>query len=153
MTLKAKSALDKAPHTYQYAKDLLDSGEVENLVIFTDHIKSSEAIASALKVSAINSTVSIDARQLIVDRFLNGLDKVLVATIGTLSTGVTLTNTHTMLFNDLPFVSGDIEQAKKRIHRIGQEKDCNYIYMVSGSIDEIIIKGLRSKAKTIEAVV
>lgn len=153
-SMKAENALATAPHTVKFVTELTDSGEVDNVVIFTDHIKSSEAIAKALGVTAVNSTLSIDARGVIVDRFIQGLDKYLVATIGTLSTGVNLVNCSTMVFNDISWVSGDLEQAKKRIHRIGQERDCNYFYMTGESpVAEYILKTVKAKAETIEQVV
>ena len=54
---------------------------------------------------------------------------VLVATVQTLSTGVTLTEASKMIFFGTPYRSADFEQACDRIHRIGQTTDV-YIYKI-----------------------
>lgn len=54
---------------------------------------------------------------------------VLVATIQTLSTGVTLTEANKMIFFGTPYRSADFEQACDRIHRIGQTSEV-YIYKI-----------------------
>ena len=39
------------------------------------------------------------------------------------------------------------EQAKARIHRVGQTRKCTYIYLVAqGTVDEKVLKALRDKA-------
>ena len=47
----------------------------------------------------------------------------LVATIQTLSTGVTLTEANTVIFLNKPWRHVDISQAEDRVHRIGQDTD------------------------------
>lgn len=49
--------------------------------------------------------------------------KVLIATVQSLSTGVTLTEANQMLFFGTPWRSADFDQACDRIHRIGQTQD------------------------------
>lgn len=51
--------------------------------------------------------------------------KVLIATVQSLSTGVTLTEANQMLFFGTPWRSADFDQACDRIHRIGQTQDVN----------------------------
>ena len=54
----------------------------------------------------------------------------LVATIQTLSTGVTLTTANTVIFINQPWRYVDKIQAEDRVHRIGQEKDV-FIYTLT----------------------
>ena len=62
--------------------------------------------------------------------------------------GITLTEASTMIFYSNSY---DLElrvQAEDRIHRIGQERSCTYVDLVSqGTVDEQILKNLLSKVK------
>ena len=57
-----------------------------------------------------------------------------------------------MVFNDLSWIPANNVQAKKRIHRIGQEDDCTYHYIYGSRIDQMIGKQLREKEKIINKV-
>jgi SNF2 family DNA or RNA helicase len=69
-----------------------------------------------------------------------------------MSTGFTLTATNRVVFNDLSWCPADNEQAEKRIHRIGQTKDCYVVHIVSQGIDRKIAQVLQEKQKTIKKV-
>lgn len=149
---KVKNALAKAPHTAKFCQDIVDEGQADQVVIFCDHTDSISEIAKLLKVPYIDGTVSMEKRDSIINSFTNGFIKYLCITIGTGSTGLNLTNTHVMVFNSFPWVSGDFEQAKKRTNRIGQDKDCIYYQMVAGEFDEMMLKVLANKAKVLNEV-
>jgi SNF2 family DNA or RNA helicase len=149
---KAENALIKAPHTAKFCAELVESGQVEQIVIFCDHINSTGLIANKLGVPFITGHVSLENRDKIVQDFTSGKLQYLVTTIGTSSTGLNLVNTHVMVFNSFPWVSGDLEQAKKRINRIGQVTDCIYYYMIDGSVDDRILNVLTAKQKTLDKV-
>ncbi len=151
-SLKAKNALLKAPHTAKFCEELIGEGQCEQIVVFCDHIDSTKVLAKILGVSPITGEVSLENRDIIVQDFINKKSQYLVTTIGTSSTGLNLVNTHVMVFNSFPWVGSDIEQAKKRINRIGQDKDCLYYYIIAGAVDERILKVVRSKEKTLSAV-
>ena len=41
----------------------------------------------------------------------------------------------------------NFEQAKARIHRVGQRNPCTYLYLVAaGTVDEKVLQALRDKA-------
>lgn len=150
MTLKAANARAKTPATVELAKNILSEGK--QVIIYTDHINSCQEIAAELRVTPIDGSVSPEVRMTLVDRFKKGLSPAIVATIGSLSTGVNLTNCNYMIFNDFPYVPADIEQAEKRIHRIGQENPCFYYYMFISPIDRKIYRTIRKKMDTIREV-
>lgn len=150
-SLKAKSALDKAPFTCKYVRGIMDDG-VEEIVIYTDHVKSCEYIAERFGVTPIHAGTSMIKRAAIAKDFQDGRIKVIVATIGAFSTGVTLTKSHNLVFNDYSWVPGDMEQVIYRINRIGQERQC-IIHRVFGSPqDNYIMKTLEQKIETIKKV-
>ena len=60
--------------------------------------------------------------------------------------GLNLQKACRMIFYTLPLSSELYEQAKKRIHRIGQEKPCFYYQLIcKGSIEEKILKTLEMR--------
>lgn len=150
---KVESALLKVPYTIQVVEDLLSSGNGP-IVVFTDHINSAKVMGEKWKKNgfAIMGTTTIPLRDKIVQMFQNGEIDVLVATIGTMSAGWTLTNACRVVFNDLPWVPGDFAQAIKRVHRIGQGKKCFVYNIVTTELDKMIMGTLREKTQVLNSV-
>ena len=62
------------------------------------------------------------------------------------SMGLNLQEANKMIFYSLPLSSEHFEQAKKRIHRIGQEKTCfYYILICTNSVEEQILQTLEER--------
>jgi len=151
---KCANALLKAPQTAMYCKFVHDETN-EPLLIFTDHVASASLILTALsglRVALITGAVKSEDRIKIVNRFQSGEIDAIVATIGSLSVGVTLTAAKHVVFNDLSWVPADNLQAEKRIHRIGQKSACFSHFIISSPTDAYIQKTLVSKMKTISTV-
>jgi SNF2 family DNA or RNA helicase len=52
-----------------------------------------------------------------------------------------------MVFYSANYNMSDHEQAKARIHRVGQRDNCAYIYLAAkNTMDEKVLKALREKA-------
>lgn len=152
ITAKEKSARLKAKFTIKYVQGLIEDG-VEQLVVFSDHVKPAEEIAEAFGVSAVTGKMPKEKRMDIVNGFQAGDIKIFVATIGAASTGLTLTAASNLVFNDLNWVPGNNAQAKKRIHRIGQNSKCVLHYIVGSFQDAYIKRNLIAKEKSIKEVV
>jgi SWI/SNF-related matrix-associated actin-dependent regulator 1 of chromatin subfamily A len=155
-TAKLKAAKIKAEFTADYARDLYKQDEP--FVIFTYHPDVAELLEGYLLSGNINTKIitgntPTEERGVIVSEFQNGKLDGLILTIGAGSTGFTLTRARHLIFNDLSWVPGDNNQAKKRIHRISQNKKCFIHYIVAGKIDEMIINTLREKEKTIKEII
>ena len=72
---------------------------------------------------------------------------VFVGQIATAGLGITLTAADTMVFYSLDYSMSNFEQAKARIHRVGQRNPCTYLYLVaSNTVDEKVLQALRDKA-------
>jgi SWI/SNF-related matrix-associated actin-dependent regulator 1 of chromatin subfamily A len=145
---KSNMAALKAPYTARYANDVLAQTEGP-LLIFSDHVDSTRTIARELGGTYITGETAADKRASIVDLFQKGRINVLVATIGSMSTGWTLTAANRIIFNDLSWCPADNAQAEARICRIGQERACFVSYMVADGIDEQITRTLNEKAKVL----
>jgi SNF2 family DNA or RNA helicase len=80
--------------------------------------------------------------------------QVFVGQIATAGLGITLTAASTMCFYSLDYSMSNFEQAKARIHRVGQGKKCTYIYLTAKStVDEKVLKSLRDKANLARSLV
>lgn len=152
--IKVQSAVAKAVFTSNYVSDAIDSGEGP-VVVFSDHRKPIEMMGlelSALRVRAITGETPMAKRQEYVDMFNNNQLDVLLGTYGAMSTGINLTASNLMVLNDHPWTVAELEQAKKRSHRLGQTKACRIVHIIGSSVDELILKTLEAKSKTIEKV-
>ena len=153
-TAKAAHALSKSPHSAAYALELLDQ-ECGPVLIFTDHIEACKRIEEEIRTGggrtrSITGSTPASQRSALVDVFQSYNIDALVCTIGSMSTGFTLTASNRIIFNDLSWCPADNAQAAARIHRIGQTKPCFVTHMVSGGVDEMITKTLTEKMKTIK---
>lgn len=154
-TAKKNLALLKATFTANYVVDCAQNEELPVLV-FSDHIDSCKAIAEQIKIKrqlrcqVITGATPSDDRQRFVDQFQNQALDVLICTIGSMSTGFTLTATNRVIFNDLSWCPADNEQAQKRIHRIGQSRDCFVVHILARGIDRKIESVLAEKQQTLD---
>jgi SNF2 family DNA or RNA helicase len=153
--VKAESALAKAKFTAEYVKHLIE-GDDGPVLVFTDHISSAKRIDELINkyttCGLIYGNIAISHREELFESFQAGNLPVLVATVGTTSVGVTLTASHNVVYNDLPWVPADLWQSEKRIHRIGQGERCISHILVHGNIDALISKAIITKMKTLKEV-
>ena len=60
--------------------------------------------------------------------------------------GLTFTNSNNVIYYSLTYSLDDLYQSQERIHRIGQTKNCNYIYMIAqDTIDKKIYRAVTKK--------
>lgn len=152
--VKVESASAKAIFTSNYVSEAVESGEGP-VVVFSDHRKPIERMElelSKLRVKSITGDVCPSKRQDLVDMFNKGQLDVLLCTYGAASTGINLTASNLMVLNDLPWTVSELEQAKKRSHRLGQKRPCRIIHVIGSKVDELILKTLNSKMKVISEV-
>jgi len=73
--------------------------------------------------------------------------QVFVGQIATAGLGITLTAASTMVFYSTDYSMSNHEQARARIHRVGQAAKCTYVYFAArGTVDEKVLQALRNKA-------
>jgi SNF2 family DNA or RNA helicase len=149
-TAKSKAALLKVPYTIDYVKGLLEN--TDRVIVYTDHVLSCEALAKGLHTTPITGQTPMPLRQKLADEFMNGDRRVLVATIGSFSTGIDLYSSYNMVINDFNFVPGNMKQAMYRIRRIGQKNKCFFHRIIGTVQDKIIIKKLEAKMAVISQI-
>ncbi len=140
----------------QTVLDLLEetSGKVVIFAVFQTDIQELErAITEKFgqgSVASYYGHTPQDERQKIIEKFQDPDSELryFVSNPQTGGRGITLTEASTMIFYSNSY---DLElrvQAEDRIHRIGQERSCTYIDLVSpGTVDEQILRNLLSKVK------
>lgn len=145
---KAKSALVKAAFTIQYCKNV-HAEQGTPILIFTDHIDSAKKISKGLKCPVIFGATKMDTRDDLVMDFQKGRLEYLVCTIGAMQAGHNMTAASDVIFNDKSWVPTRNWQAIKRIHRIGQVRDCLIHNLYGSKQDHQIHKNLQPKEEVL----
>lgn len=154
MKRKAKAALTKAKYTKEYVNDLLSSGNIDRVLVFTDHIKSAIAICNGIKGAGyIDGSTSSGRRVEIIKDLCSGKLSCVVSTIMASNTGHTIVECADIVFNDCNWLGSEMLQAKKRIHRIGQTKKCRFHYILSGKMDKLVKKNIEKGLDNIKEFV
>ena len=141
-------------------EDIVDQCMEANkkLVVFARFIPEIDAIAKMLRTKKIKYSMirgDVKDRASEVDKFQNDDEtKVFIGQLQTTGMGLTLTAADTAVFYSLSYNFADYEQAKARIHRIGQKNTCTYIHLVAkNSIDEKVLEALSKKKNIADLVV
>lgn len=138
--------------------DLMAAGK--KVVVFARFIPEIEAITRMLQEKGIDhgvitGDVSQTERGELVEKFQKDPDcRVFVAQIQTAGLGITLTAADTAIFYSMDFSLANHEQAKARIHRIGQKNNVTYIYLLAkDTVDEKVFDALKAKKNVADSVV
>lgn len=127
-------------------------GRTHPVIVFTAFRSSAEATARALRtdgarVGVVSGAYNLSERKRTARDFRAGQYDVLVGTIATLAEGLTLTRADTAVFLERDPRPSKNEQAVRRIHRIGQDRPCVAIDLVTpGTVDANIRQLLASKS-------
>lgn len=132
--------------------DIIDCSveEGKKLVIMARFVPELNDILSLLEKKGIGYAVvrgGVKDRAEQVRRFQNDEDcLVFVGQIAAAGLGITLTAASTMVFYSLDYSMSNYDQAKARIHRVGQHENCHYIYLIArNTVDRKILRALRDK--------
>lgn len=136
--------------------DVTSSGK--KLVIMARFIPEIEAIKKLLVKKDLSFSVitgDVKDRADEIAKFQNDADVlVFLGQTATAGLGITLTASSTMVFYSLDYSMSNFEQAKARIHRTGQRKNCAYIYLIaSNTVDEKILEALRNKVNLAKSLI
>jgi len=138
-----------------WIEDFLETDQ--KLVVFANHKFVIDAImnrfGTKIAVKLDGSTVMTD-RQRVVDIFQHNPEvKLFVGNMKAAGIGITLTAASTVVFLELPWTPGELDQAIDRLHRITQKFSVNVVYLLAkGTIVEKIAKLLDVKRKILDAV-
>ncbi|MEW8997921.1 MAG: DEAD/DEAH box helicase [Thermoanaerobacter sp.] len=138
--------------------DIVEAGK--KVVIFARFLPEIQAIRELMneldiQYSWIAGEVPIKERGEKVSQFQEDPNcKVFIAQIQTAGLGITLHAANTAIFYSLDFSYANYEQARARIHRIGQKNNCTYIHLLAkNTVDEHVMKALQKKEDMAKMVV
>lgn len=118
------------------------------LAHYRDSVEACAAVARdlGLRVSVIHGGISSKARTEAVARFKAGGTDVIVGSLETLAEGLTLTQADMAIFVEMSYKPSRNEQARYRIHRMGQERACTILeYVTPNTVDARKRKLLETK--------
>jgi SNF2 family DNA or RNA helicase len=131
--------------------DVVVDGE-QKIVVFARFLPEVHAICKLVEgmklgYGVIYGAIPQEERGQIVEKFQKDPEtKVFVAQIATAGLGITLHAASTAVFYSKDFSYSNVEQARARIHRIGQKYPCTYIDLVAeDTIDQQIQRALNDK--------
>ena len=140
--------------------EIIESVQSEGgkVVVIARFIAEIDAISKMLNGNCIQHAIitgEVKDRSAEVDAFQNNPDvTVFIGQIQTAAMGITLTAASTMVFYSLDYSMSNYEQARARIHRVGQKNACTYIHLIAKStIDEKVLKALRDKTNLAKVLV
>ena len=140
--------------------DIIDSmaEEGRKLVVmarFVAELDEIEALLRRKKIGYAAVRGGVKDRAGAVRRFQEDPDcTVFVGQIQAAGMGLTLTAASTMVFYSLDYNMASFDQAKARIHRVSQTKNCHYIYLCCrNTVDFKVLRALRSKIDLAKAII
>jgi SNF2 family DNA or RNA helicase len=142
-------------------RDLVESyPNGKKLVVFANFRAEIEGIVNVVKdlkrsVAVFTGDTPMADREKINTDFQTQPDpEVLVLQAQTGGRGITLTAADTIIFYSLNFSLENYEQAKARIHRIGQTKKVTYVHLITkDTVDETVMYALKNKKSVADLVV
>ena len=155
-TLRLLAVRGALANSIQWIKNFLDDYDGK-LVVFAVH----KEIISALMEEFGDIAVKIDGsvptgevRQTIVEKFQNDKNiRLFVGNIKAAGVGITLTASSNIVFLELPWTPGELEQAEDRCHRMGQKNAVNIWYLLAeNTIEMELAKMIDSKRNILSQV-
>lgn len=158
-TLRKITSRAKVASTVAYVSNALDQGEA--VVVSCWEREVAERLRTAIDAPLhrkflISGDISQTQRAAAIERFQQvpaDEPAVMVSTLGTLREGVTLHRARIMVLHDLHWVLNHLLQVEARIHRIGQARPCQSVWMLAeDSIDTLLAPMLLTKARYAEEI-
>jgi SNF2 family DNA or RNA helicase len=131
--------------------DIVEECGQEQIIIWCQFHWEIKQIAKEISkiggVSILYGEIDQKDRQPAMEKFLNGENRFLIAHPRTVAHGHNLQyNSHVMVFFSLSYSFEEYEQARGRIMRRGQERNCVYFHLLAkNSIDEDLLSILQKK--------
>lgn len=148
--IRQNVALAKIPYLTEIIDNIIESQTDGKVIVMAHHRAVVDALMDALKAYnpvKVVGGMSAEQKQESVDAFQKSVDtKVFIGNIQAAGVGLTLTASHTVLFAELDWGFGTMQQAMDRAYRIGQTKAVNVYYaVIQDSLDEYLLNMVKHK--------
>lgn len=151
---KQSIALQKVNATIEFTQQMVEQGE--KVVVVTCFTEVVNQVCEKFNCPKIVGGMSDKDKNQAVEDFQNNDDiKVIVLNIVAGGVGLTLTASHRMVINDIPWTTGELEQAEGRIWRSGQTETAMVYYMIADGckMDEYLQDVITKKSITINTAI
>ena len=152
--MRKECGLAKVPAAVEHIKNVLE--EKQKVVIMAHHRDVVAALHTALgKYGPVMLTgdTAVSHRAEIVKKFQTDQNiRVFIGNIQAAGVGITLTASDIVIFVELDWVPGNMQQAEDRCHRIGQKSNVLVQYLVAPGVDAAIGRALAAKIEVIKEV-
>ncbi|MCK9324733.1 MAG: DEAD/DEAH box helicase [Bacteroidales bacterium] len=133
--------------------NVIEEAGDQKIIIWGNFQHEIEKIADTLGTDAVTLYGKTKNRQEVIDAFLTGAPKYLVANPKTAGHGLTFVNCSLEIFYSLDYSWESYAQARDRVHRPGQKNACTYIHLLGrDTIDQDIYKVLQRKGDAADIV-
>jgi SWI/SNF-related matrix-associated actin-dependent regulator 1 of chromatin subfamily A len=156
-TYRKDLAMAKLPQAINIIKDTL--GSVEKLVVFAYHRDFIDALVDKLNdygVEVVKGGIGYEEKQRRVDNFVNDKNiRIFIGQIEAAGTGIDGLQLvcSNMIFAEIDWVPGTLDQAGARCHRMGQKNQVHIQYLiVPDSLEEAMLRTLKHKKHNIKSV-
>jgi SNF2 family DNA or RNA helicase len=152
-----EGGIRKVPLALDFIKGKLDDDPSESLVVFAWHKDVAAMLHDGLKdyqpVMVTGETPAAD-RQKHIDAFQSGEAKVIIGNIATLSEGVDLSRSSTVIFVEATWATSAFEQASARVENIQKLGIAPAVYILTtrNSLDHTILGKVLKKLNIIEQI-
>jgi SWI/SNF-related matrix-associated actin-dependent regulator 1 of chromatin subfamily A len=152
-----EGGIRKVPLALDFIKGKLEDDPEESLVVFAWHKDVAAMLRDGLKdyqpVMVTGETPAAD-RQKHIDAFQSGEAKVIIGNIATLSEGVDLSKSSTVIFVEATWATSAFEQASARVENIQKFGIAPAVYILTtrNSLDHTILSKVLKKLDIIEQI-
>ncbi len=143
----------KAAAVARYVREILEDEPDTSVLIFGVHRLVLAMLCADLRdidpqAQVIDGDVPDELRQLRIASLQSGRSRVLVAGIGTMREGVTLTRANRVIFAEASWIPAENEQAIARAYRIGQSRPVLAEYVcIADTLDESLMRVCARRSK------
>lgn len=156
-SMRAEIGLKKACRVdvIEYVSDAAKGGPI---VVFAAHHNASDALSASLTKLGYRTVVADgrtvpSQRSKVVAKFQSGDIDVLIAGLEALSEGVALTRASTVIFLELGWKPTTHQQARDRLHRMGQTQPVSVMYLIAPhALDLCLASMIENKAQLLADV-
>ncbi|MCP9850280.1 DEAD/DEAH box helicase [Cyanobium sp. Morenito 9A2] len=140
----------KLPAAAELVSELLGQGE--SVLVFSAFVATAELLHAQLGGALLTGRQPPAERQLQVEAFQAGAQRLLSATFGAGGLGFTLHRARHVVLIERPWTPGDAEQAEDRCHRLGMTSGLTCYWLQLGVADQFVDGLIASKAVRIHDV-
>lgn len=156
-----EGGIQKAPYAADFIRSRIEQEPSEPLVVFAWHKDVVALISEALNAApaiqhvVVTGATSPTDKQRAIDDFQAGRVQVIIGNISSISEGVDLSRSSTVIFAESTWQTSALEQASARVENINKTACAALIYILTirASLDSIVLSKVLKKSKIIEQII